>query len=78
MEKTLEKWTLIIIQGTTNKTEMCFRDFNELASYMTRYRDNYSDDTRFVLHNDGWEDIDIYMTAKSAGTTEEVPLPDGF
>ena len=67
---------LIIIQGS-NRTKMNFADFGELSAFVKNYRNNFSEDTRFVIHNDGWADIDIYVT-KRTDTTEEVPLPDGF
>ena len=67
---------LIIIQGP-DRTKMNFADFGELSAFVKNYRNNFSEDTRFVIHNDGWADIDIYVT-KRTDTTEEVPLPDGF
>ena len=67
---------LIIIQGS-DRTKMSFADFSELSAFVKNYRNNFSEDTRFVIHNDGWADIDIYVT-KRTDTTEEVPLPDGF
>lgn len=69
-------WTLVIIQGS-NRTKMVFGDFNELASYMTRYKGNYSEGTLFVIHNDGWPDTEIYVTRNNEENAEEV-LPDGF
>ena len=57
---------------------MNFADFGELSAFVKNYRNNFSEDTRFVLHNDGFEDIDIYVTSKSTDTAEEVPIPDGF
>lgn len=66
-------WTLIVLQGP-DRTKMSFPNFDELSRYMTEYRGNYSEDTRFVLHNDGWPDIEIYMAQHKAVYDKE-PLP---
>ena len=74
-EKKTEEWMLIIIQGS-DRTKMNFADFGELSAFVKNYRNNFSKDTRFVIHNDGWADIDIYVTDKRTDTAEENNLPE--